>query len=152
MGFSGRIVVARTGGPYAAGSVPVLWEEERGDGWWWIQLDGDEPGALGRVVAETGVPALWAYVMDSDVADVEGLTPGGLRWRTYLHADVAERFGAPPLEQTAGEMLAAALEWAAQAGLTADPAAAREALDAHEIEVEETLGALVTALGVPGPE
>ncbi|MFF5076055.1 hypothetical protein ACFY36_03315 [Actinoplanes sp. NPDC000266] len=148
MGFSGRIIVARTGGPYKAGAVPVVWEEDRGDGWWWIQLDGDEPGALAGLVAETGLPALWAYVLDSDVADVEGLTPAGRRWRTYLHAEVAEQFGAPPLEQSPGEVLAAALEWAAQAGLTADPAAISEALGAHNVEAEETLGALVTALGV----
>nr|WP_221378578.1 hypothetical protein [Actinoplanes polyasparticus] len=147
MGYSGRILVARIGGPYRGGAAPVLWESERKDGWRWIQFDGDAAGALAETVASTGMPALWAYIMDSDVADVEALTPGGQRWRTYLHPDVAEEFGAPPLVLSVDEVVAAALDWAAQAGLTADPGAVRAALEAVNVEVEETLAALVTALG-----
>jgi hypothetical protein len=148
MGYSGRILVARTGGPYA-GPAPVLWEDDRGSGWRWIQLDGDAPGALGELVAATGAPAISAYVLDSDLADVEALTPDGQRWRTYLHPATAESYGAPPLSQTPDEVLQAALEWSGQAGLAGDADAVRQALVAHHTEAEEALGELVAALGVP---
>lgn len=149
MGYSGRILVARTGGSYADGAASVLWEQDRGGGWWWIQLGGDAPGALGELVAATNAPAISAYVLDSDVADVEALTPDGRRWRTYLHPDVAVRYGAPPTGQTPDEVLPVALEWSRQAGLTPDADAVRQALAAHRVEAEDTLDELVIALGVP---
>jgi hypothetical protein len=148
MGYSGRILVARTHGAYA-GAGPVLWEQDRGDGWRWIQLDSDLPGALGELVGATNAPVISAYVLDSDLADVEALTPGGQRWRTYLHPEVAAGYGAPALGQTPDEVLSAALTWSRLAGLTADADAVRKALAAHHVEAEETLDALVTALGVP---
>jgi hypothetical protein len=149
MGYTGRILVARTGGAYAGGDVPVLWEDERGDGWRWIQLDGDARGALSDLVTATGMPVIAAFILDSDVADVEGLTPAGRGWHTYLHPHIAEEFGAPELPQSADEVLAAALDWSAAAGLTADPGAVRGALEAQGVEVEDVLSDLVKALGVP---
>jgi hypothetical protein len=150
MGYSGRIVVARTGGgPYAGAGAPALFEQDLGAGWHWIQLDGDAPGVLSEMVTLTGAPAISAYVLDSDVADVQALTPGGQRWRTYLHPDVAERYGAPPADQTPAEVLRAALEWSGQAGLTADEPAVRDVLTAHGESAEGTFDELVAALGVP---
>jgi hypothetical protein len=148
VGFSGRIVVARTGGPYSGDAAPVLFEQERAGGWRWIQLDGPAPEVLSELVTATNAPAISAYVLDSDLADVEALTPDGQRWRTYLHPEIAEEFGAPPLSQTPDEVLQAALAWSRQAGLPADPDAVRDALAAHNVEAEETLDELVTALGV----
>jgi hypothetical protein len=104
---------------------------------------------LSELVAATGAPAISAYVLDSDVADVQALTPDGQRWRTYLHPDVAESYGAPALSQTPDEVLTAALEWSGQAGLTADADAVRQALAAHYVGAENTFDELVTALGVP---
>jgi hypothetical protein len=150
VGYTGRILVARTGGgAYSGGGAPALFEDDRGGGWQWIQLDGDPPGVLNELVAATSAPAISAYVLDSDVADVEALTPSGQRWRTCLHPDVATRYGAPPVSQTPDEVLRAALEWSGQAGLTADAAAVRGALAAHRVEAEDTFDDLVTALGVP---
>ncbi|UQU67630.1 hypothetical protein COUCH_15730 [Couchioplanes caeruleus] len=143
MGYTGRILVARTG-PFPG----ALFEQERAGGWRWIQLDGDVPGALGELVEATGTPAISAFVLDSDVADVQALTPHGQRWRTYLNPDVANRFGAPPLSMTPDEVLRAAISWAAEAGLTADAVAVREALEAHHVEAEEAFEDLITALGV----
>lgn len=148
MGFSGRIVVARTGGPYSGDAAPVLFEQERAGGWRWIQLDGSAPEVLSELVTATNAPAISAYVLDSDLADVEALTPDGHRWRTYLHPEAAERFGAPLLSQTRDEVLQAALAWSRRAGLPANPDAVRDALAAHNVEAEETLDELVTALGV----
>jgi len=80
---------------------------------------------------------------------VEALIPDGQRWRTYLHPDVAEQFGAPALSQTPDEVVRAALEWSSQAGLTASADAVRRVLAAHYVEAEDTFDELVTALGVP---
>jgi hypothetical protein len=150
VGYTGRILVARTGGgPYSGGGAPALFEDDRGGGWQWIQLDGDAPGALSELVAATSAPAISAYVLDSDVADVEALTPSGQRWRTYLHPEVAQSFGAPSLSETPDEILRAALEWSDEAGLTPDADAVRQALAAHHVEAEDTFDELVGALGVP---
>ena len=59
------------------------------------QYDGDLPGALDALVAETGTPALAAFVLDSDCAAVEGLTPAGVRWEGCLHPGIAQAYGAP---------------------------------------------------------
>ncbi|GAB2624922.1 hypothetical protein Aab01nite_18850 [Paractinoplanes abujensis] len=148
MGFSGRILVARISEPYQGGDVAVLWEDERAHGWRWVQLDGDVPGALEEVVAASGAPAIAAYVLDSDVADVEALTPSGRRFHTYLHPRTAAQFGAPALSQSPDEVLAAALGWSAEAGLVAEPAAVRAALEAHSVQAEDTLAGLIEALGI----
>lgn len=150
MGYFGRIVVARTGGgPYAGAGAPALFEQRLGAGWHWIQLDGDARGLLSEMVTLTGAPAITAYVLDSDMADVEALTPGGQRWHTYLHPGIAEEYGAPPGDQTPDEVLRAALEWSAQAGLTANAPAVRDVLTAHGETAEGTFDELVAALGVP---
>ncbi|GAA2525861.1 hypothetical protein [Winogradskya humida] len=158
MGYTGRILVARTGKPFEDGNLlgggnlfeggSLLDEIDLGSGWRWAQLDGDARGALAALVAETGMPALWAYVMDSDVADVEALSPSGGGWHTYLHPDTAAEFGAPELDQSADEVLMRALAWSAEAGLVPDPEAVRALLTAHNTFAEETLGELLAALGI----
>src|SRR5687768_2356220 len=119
VGYTGRILVARTVTSPAV-AAEVLHEREFGAGWWSVQLDGDSPGALKELVAATGAPVLSAFVLDSDCADVEGLTPSGVNWRTYLHPDTAESYGAPALEQSDEEITRQALAWSAEAGLVAD--------------------------------
>ena len=89
-----------------------------------------------------------AYVLDSDLADVTGLTPDGAEWHTYLHEGTAREFGAPELDQSADEVTQLAVAWSAEAGLAADAEAVRAALDAHNVFAEETLGALIKALGL----
>ncbi|GAA2568904.1 hypothetical protein GCM10010435_48460 [Winogradskya consettensis] len=149
MGYTGRILVARTGKPFEGANL--LHEIDLGNGWRWAQLDGDARGALAALVEESGRPALSAYVMDSDVADVEALSPSGSGWHTYLHPDTAAEFGAPELEESADEVLMQALAWAAEAGLIPDPEAIRALLTAHNTFAEETLRELVAALGInPG--
>jgi hypothetical protein len=154
MGYTGRILVARTVvSPAESPAVEaglVLDGGELGDGWWRIQLDGDSPGAARGLVAETGAPVVSAFVLDSDCADVEGLTPAGIRWRTYLHRGIAQEYGAPELEQSDDEILRQALAWSAEAGLTAGGDALRAALGAKNVFAEETFDELLAALGLPG--
>jgi hypothetical protein len=152
MGYTGRIVVARSPRPLSQlgtiDSGDVLHESTyRGD-WRSAQLDGDLHGALPALVAETGAPALSAYIMDSDVADVEALSPKGVSWHVYLHEDTALSYGAPELPATAEEVIGEAQAWSIEAGLTADPEALRAALEAHNVFAEETFDELLDALGV----
>lgn len=152
MGFSGHIIVARTGSAYSGDAAPVLWEHERSDGWWWIQFDGDAPGVLSELVSATGQPAITASVLDSDVAEVEALTPAGQSWRAYLHPDTAAAYEAPPLPQTLDQIVESAIEWSAAAGLTPDAPAVRETLEATSTMVEDLFAELADALGVPDEE
>ena len=153
MGYTGRILVARTVTSPAGSSAvaaEVLHAREFGAGWWSVQLDGDSPGALERLVAATGAPALSAFVLDSDCADVEGLTPSGVKWRAYLHPDTAESYGAPALDQSEEEITRQALAWAAEAGLAAERGALRDVLEATSTFAEDTFDELLGALGIPG--
>jgi hypothetical protein len=146
VGYFGRILVGRSAEPVPG--VTVLDERELGDGWRWWQCDGDVPGGLDALVGRSGAPALWAYIVDSDLADVEGATPAGVRFRTYLHPAMADSYDAPPLAQTPDEVLNLARRWAEEAGLTADAVALRDVLEADNTFAEETLGELVVALGI----
>src|SRR5215218_2304814 len=122
MGYVGRKLIARSSTPLSEllGIEPgqVLGELANADGWGSTQLDNDLRDAVQRLVAETGAPALSAYILDSDTADVEALTPAGVSWHVYLHAATAREYGAPDLEQTLDEVVEQALAWSAEAGLT----------------------------------
>jgi hypothetical protein len=154
MGYTGRVLVARTrrsfdGSPIVAGAE-LLHERELGDGWWWAQFDGDPDGALRALVSETGAPVVSAFVIDSDCADVQGSTPSGVHWRTYLHPSTAQSYGAPALPQSTDQVIEHAIAWSVEAGRTADPDGLREVLEARSDFAEDTLDDLLQALGVPG--
>ena len=152
MGYTGRILVAKSDRPLAElvafQGAEVLDESAHPGGWRSAQLDGDLSGALRMVVAETEWPALTAFILDSDVADVEASTPAGVHWHVYLHQEKAAEYGAPELAHTADEVTEQGLAWAAEAGLPADGAAVRAALDAENVFAEETFDELLVALGV----
>ncbi|GAA3340052.1 hypothetical protein GCM10020358_26160 [Amorphoplanes nipponensis] len=154
MGYSGHVLIARGERPLSESGVlapvQVLHESGYAGGWQRAQLDGDLPGALDALLAQTGAPALVAYIMDSDLADVSAASPGGVRWRAYLHQETAEDYGAPALPQSTDEVVTQALAWAAEAGLAPDREAVRAALLAGHTFAEETLDELVEALGI-GP-
>ena len=149
MGYTGRIVVARSAEPLSGlDGAKVLTESAWPGGWRSAQLDGDLRGTLPALVAATGAPAITAFIIDSDVADVEAATPAGVNWHVYLHPEQADDYGAPELEQTPAEVVEAALTWATEAGLTANGEAVQEALDASNVFAEETFHELLQALGV----
>ena len=152
MGYSGRIVVARTeqrlAEVEALRGIAVLDEKTYGDGWQSVQLDGDLRTATHALVAQTQAPALSAYILDSDLADVSALTPGGVQWRAYLHEDAALELGALELDTARDEVVRRALAWSAEAGLQASQAGLLAALDAHDTFAEETFDELLAALGL----
>ncbi len=94
------------------------------------------------------MPALAAFVLDSDCAAVEGLTPAGIRWEGCLHPEVAEAYGAPEMPWEIESVLA----WSAEAGLAADPGEVGTAIEARTTFAEDTLDGLLVALGVPATD
>jgi hypothetical protein len=154
MGFTGWVVVARADQPLSQLGIledEVLQEETLRDGWRSATLDGagGKPMAiLQALVAQTGAPALYAFFMDSDVADVSALTPQGVRWKTYLHEDAAMEYGAPPLAHPVQETVSLAVTWSSEAGLTPSPEAINAALTGHNVFAEESFDELLKALGL----
>ena len=151
MGYSGRILVARSSRPLselAAVKAEVLHESTYNGDWRSAQLDGDLPGAVAALIAETGAQALSAYILDSDLADVEASSPKGVDWHVYLHEETAMSYGAPELPQTADAVVELAGAWSAEAGLPFDPVAFRAALEGHNTFAEDTFRELLEGLGI----
>jgi hypothetical protein len=166
VGFWGTVLVCR-------GSVPVdelaaVAERSEGitehrwlpGGWQLARYDGDElaedvPELLGGLFAETGQPALAAFVMDDDTASVEGVSVAG-RWCACLvrdpmanHCeDEGVRFSAAYLRPRAAARAAAA--WArAATGADPDPARLRELFAVRDcFSAEGLLDDLLSAMGV----
>jgi hypothetical protein len=157
VGFTGRIVVARSDRPLSeltAVRGEVLEEALYPAGWRSVTLDGVNagPGAeLPGLVTETAAPALSALVMDSDLAEVRALTPGGVRWQAYLHEEVAFGYGAPRLDRSPDELVAQMVAWAVEAGRTPSEAGLRDALTVHNVFAEDTFAELLDALGITPP-
>ncbi|MFC7549589.1 hypothetical protein [Plantactinospora sp. GCM10030261] len=152
MGYSGRILVARSDRALselpAVRGVVALEEDMLPGGWRFAKLDGDPGGVLRALVADTEAPVLTAYVMDSDVADVQALTPGGVAWRAYLHEETAREYGAPPAPYPLDEVLRRAVAWSVEAGLTSSTVALEKALTGRNVFVEDTFAELLGALGL----
>ncbi|MFI1993129.1 hypothetical protein [Actinoplanes sp. NPDC020271] len=152
MGYFGEILVARSVQPLAEssaiGGTAVLDERELGSGWRLAQLDGGVPGALAELTRLTGAPALSVFVIDSDTALVEAVSPAGSGWMAHLHPEHAAELGAPELELDTPEIVVRAVAWAAEAGLSVDAGAVEAALSAKNVFVEETFDELLAALGI----
>jgi hypothetical protein len=95
MGYWGYYVVARSGQPLdkceALSGVreELTLLEERADGWqvWECPGGGEQArdvGSMNALAAETGAPALFAYVMDSACAVVEAAGPESGAWTACL--------------------------------------------------------------------
>ncbi|PZF97166.1 hypothetical protein C1I93_12610 [Micromonospora endophytica] len=149
------MLVARSDRPLselpAVRGVAALEESVLRAGWRSAKLDGDPDGVLPALVADTGAPVLTAYVLDSDLADVQALTPGGLSWRAYLHEETALEYGAPSPPYPRDEVLQRATAWAVEADLTATATALEAALDNQNVFVEDTFAELLDALGLTSP-
>jgi hypothetical protein len=98
MGYWGYYVVAKSERPLveldalggARDALTLL--ERRADGWQvWECPDGGERrhdvGSMNALAAETGAPALFGYVMDSDCVVIEAAAPESGAWTTCLARD-----------------------------------------------------------------
>ncbi|WP_329118254.1 hypothetical protein [Streptomyces sp. NBC_01465] len=166
MGFWGYYVVGRSDGPLdALGALAdvrdgLALHEER-DGGWQVWRRPSEPevgdmGALARGVAkETGLPALFAFVMGGECVVVEAAAPVGGSWFACLGREAMARYlGADGLVLEdlflgAREATARAVEWAGEAGLVAQERALADVLHAQQgPSAEELLDRFLDRLGL----
>ncbi|MDQ6713256.1 MAG: hypothetical protein M3Z28_08735 [Candidatus Dormibacteraeota bacterium] len=160
MGFWGHLLLARDNRPLGtlreARAFGQPEHERRLDRGWSVLWVGREPpdlrSALTPVVAATRAPALVAYVLDSDCAAIEALTPSGLRWTGVLKpATAADSYEAVVAQYDgASTAVAGAIRWSREAGLTPSEADLRKALTDEPDFAEEAFDQLLVGLGVPG--
>ncbi|MFJ8540816.1 hypothetical protein ACIRFH_02160 [Streptomyces sp. NPDC093586] len=146
MGYWGYFVVGRAERPLAeldalAGAAGMNLRVSAPDGWQMWEYPGGEGdvGNMNDLAAQTGAPALFGYVMDSDCVAVEAAAPGSGAWTTCLaRAAMAGYLGAEneglTLEDYFLEPRDAAeraVAWAAEAGRTADAGELTEVLAAE---------------------
>ena len=172
MGFSGDFVLVRSDRPLleaklfetgcAEGHVECLTAcRPRPGGWQTVQvhhgLRGDDMGNgadyahwLRTLVEATDSPVLIATVMDSDLCEVRGLAPSGLRWTTLLDPVMAADYGVPV--PTGGHTAVAerVAAWAGEAGFHADSEALHAVLTKRaDPFVEDLIFELIDAAGLP---
>ncbi|GAB2860822.1 hypothetical protein GCM10027074_29930 [Streptomyces deserti] len=155
MGYWGYFVVGRAERPLAeldalAGAEEVMTLRTSAPGGWQVweypSSDGDV-GNMNTLALETGAPALFGYVMDSDCVVVEAAAPQSGAWTTCLaRAAMAGYLGADREGLTLEDYFleprdaaGRAVEWAAEAGFTADADALVEVLTADPDPVAENL-------------
>ncbi|HEY9286867.1 MAG TPA: hypothetical protein VIT43_02475 [Candidatus Dormibacteraeota bacterium] len=162
MGYWGHLLLAWTKDPLAALTEARAFgepeDERRLIEDWSLLRAGHEPPdlrtALASVVQATRMPALVAYVLDSDCAVLEAQTPAGLRWTAVLNRATAEASyegvadGVLPVDQ----VMAGAIGWANEAGLKPDQQMLSRALTEQAVFVEDLFDELLVGLGIPGVE
>lgn len=91
MGYWGYLVVGRSGRPLAETETlketPGLeLRRTAPDGWqvWAVEGSDGDVGNMNTLAHETGAPALFGYVMDSDCVVVEAAAPESGAWTTCL--------------------------------------------------------------------
>ena len=128
---------------------PELFE----NGWRLHRRDGDGGDLRGAIVAlsqASGQPALVAYVIDSDCAQVEAAAPNGATWSAMLNPEVAVESYEAPEPPDPEVVIEAASAWAGEAELSLDRAQLRSVLTAEFEFAEEAFAALLAGLGIHG--
>ena len=126
------------------------WDEEVSDDWrlrdCWHAVCVRTPAEDGEVaeLADTAhSPVLACLVLESDTADIEGISGAG-RWRVELHREIA-------VERP--NTVRAAVAWAGEAGLIVDVSRVEEVLSTPwKPEAEHGFFALLAALEIADPE
>ncbi|MEV8597372.1 hypothetical protein ACIHFC_21505 [Streptomyces sp. NPDC052013] len=156
MGFWGYFVVGRGERPLAeldalAGAAQgMTLRTSAPDGWqvWEYPSGGGDIGNMNDVARETGAPALFGYVMDSDCVVVEAAAPESGAWTTCLaRTAMAGYIGGGGEEELTLEdyfleprdAADRAVDWAAEAGHTVSAEELVEVLSADPDPVAENL-------------
>ncbi|MEU6663664.1 hypothetical protein [Streptomyces sp. NPDC046821] len=139
MGYWGYYVVGRSGrelvelDALAGAREGLALLERRADGWQvWECPDGGgsgryDIGSMNKLAAETGAPALFGYVMDSDCVVIEAAAPLSGVWTACLARDAMAGYLAEDelalddyfLEPA--DAARRAVDWAAECGRTVAP-------------------------------
>ncbi|MFD9328819.1 hypothetical protein [Streptomyces sp. NPDC060065] len=154
MGYWGYYVVGRSEQPLAeldalAGAPGMVLQAMAPDGWQvWEYPSGDgDVGSMNRLARETGAPALFGYVMDSDCVVVEAAAPESGAWTTCLaRAAMAGYLGASEEGLTVDDYFLEpadaaerAVAWAAEAGHTVVAGPLLDVLTANPDPLAENL-------------
>ncbi|MFI6015395.1 hypothetical protein ACIBAG_42670 [Streptomyces sp. NPDC051243] len=152
MGYWGYFVVGRGERPLAeldalAGAEGMTLRKQAPGGWQvWEYPSGDgEVGNMNDLACESGAPALFGYVMDSDCVVVEAAAPESGAWTTCLaRAAMAGYLGAGDADLTVddyflepGDAAERAVAWAAEAG--------------HEVNAESVVDVLTADVDPADP-
>ncbi|MDN0195289.1 hypothetical protein [Streptomyces sp. S.PNR 29] len=145
MGYWGYFVVGRAERPLAElDALPdadgMVLRESAPGGWqvWEYPSSDGDVGNMNDLARETGAPALFGYVMDSDCVVLEAAAPGSGAWTTCLaRAAMAGYLGVGKEGSTLedyflepADAAERAVAWAAEAG--------------HEVNAEELLDVLTS--------
>lgn len=154
MGYWGYLVVGRSERPLAgldalSGAKGMELRSEAPGGWQvWEYPSGDgEVGNMNVLAEETGVPALFGYVMDSDCVVVEAAAPASGAWTACLgRAAMAGYVGAGAEGLTLEDYFLdpsdaadRAVAWAAEAGHDVAPGPLVDVLTAEADPLAENL-------------
>lgn len=166
MGFWGYYVVGRSERPLAgfaplaglgtgAGDGLVL-HEQRAGGWQIWEAATTDMGSMRTLAEETGAPALFGFVMNSDCVAVEAAGPRTGVWNACLARDaMAGYLGADGKEPDdlflpPGDAAERAAAWAGEAGRAADPGELAAVLtEPADPSAELLFFRFVELLGVP---
>ncbi|MEU3740796.1 MULTISPECIES: hypothetical protein [unclassified Streptomyces] len=165
MGYWGYYVVGRSERPLVElAAVAAVRDElsllvQRDDGWQvWEVPGGDgarDVGNMNTLALETGSPALFGYVMDSDCVVIEAAAPESGVWTTCLAREAMAGYlgdDGLALEDYFLEPRDAAdraVTWAAESGRTVAPAPLLDVLNAAaEPSAEELFFRFLDRLGV----
>jgi hypothetical protein len=161
--FFGAYLVCRTGSAPAGVAAVARWAEylrwarELGGGWRFASYDGDHmqgcvPQLLAALAAETGAPALYAWVMAGETADLFGHGPRTGDWRGVLSPGAYEMYLLPGRTladlPTPAQATAAATAWAAEAGLSPDEPEVRAVFQTADEPTDTQFCSLLGALGI----
>ncbi|MDN3252239.1 hypothetical protein ACFW4O_37795 [Streptomyces mutabilis] len=178
MGYWGYFVVGRAERPLTeldalSGAAEMTLRQSAPDGWQvWEFPGGDgDVGNMNDLAGQTGAPALFGYVMDSDCVVVEAAAPESGAWTTCLaRSAMAGYLGAEQEGLTLEDYFLEprdaaerAVAWAAEAGrtasageltevLAADPGVGSEADSEAGPEADSEAGAAGGAAGDPVAE
>ncbi|MEU6377749.1 hypothetical protein [Streptomyces sp. NPDC046909] len=154
MGYWGYYVVGRSARPLReldalAGAEGLSLRAEAPGGWQvWEYPSGDgDVGSMNALAQETGAPALFGYVMDSDCVVVEAAGPESGAWTTCLaRTAMAQYIGADKEGLTLedyflepGDAAERAVAWAEEAGCAVEAGAVLEVLTAEADPLAENL-------------
>ncbi|MEU5886596.1 hypothetical protein ABZ835_07120 [Streptomyces sp. NPDC047461] len=154
MGYWGYFVVGRSERPLGeldalAGAEGLTLRAEAPGGWqvWEYPSGEGDVGSMNSLARETGAPALFGYVMDSDCVVVEAAGPQSGAWTTCLaRAAMAEYIGADKEGLTLEDYFLEprdaaerAVSWAEEAGRAVEAEAVVEVLTADPDPLAENL-------------
>ncbi|MFP3988371.1 hypothetical protein U9R90_12830 [Streptomyces sp. E11-3] len=162
MGFWGYYVVGRSDRPLAelaalsAVSEGLTLNERRADGWQIWEATVPEVGSMSSLARETGAPALFGFVMDSECVAVEAAGPESGAWNACLDREAMAGYlsgdGKEPddLFLPARDAAERAVAWAAEAGHRATAEELTDVLTAPaEPSAELLFFRFLERLGVP---